>query len=256
MTVERGHDDWPFNSSFWRWYRYQAFMNPPRRCGSATEEYWRCALRNHTKKNLPGTLVRESGTMQCGWNFPKKPESVCIRFLGFDHCACTIPSEQPSAAQGPETFRSRYAIPVPAWMAMRSNFYVLRLPMETKRNSQTAIMLLVTDCAFQSAQVYQSMLMMLLMSLFLPANALGVPDLLISGPHLWASNSEVFEGCDALPISEYQNAIWSNLSNTESTLNNLNMHINTKISGISIIASRSGCRLQKSLSGRGLLYWW
>lgn len=40
---------------------------------------------------------------------------VCIRFLlGFDHCACTIPSEQPSAAQGPETFRSRYAIPVPA----------------------------------------------------------------------------------------------------------------------------------------------
>jgi hypothetical protein len=39
-------------------------------------------------------------------------------------------------------------------------------------------------------------------------------------------------------------------------LNNLNMHINTKISGISIIASRSGGRLQKSLSGRGLLYWW
>ena len=50
MTVERGHDDWPFNSSFWRWYRYQEFMNPPRRCGSATEEYWRCALRNHTKE--------------------------------------------------------------------------------------------------------------------------------------------------------------------------------------------------------------
>lgn len=34
---------------------------------------------------------------------------------------------------------------------------------------------------------------MLLMSLFLPANALGVPDLLTSGPHLGASNSEVLK---------------------------------------------------------------
>ena len=38
-----------------------------------------------------------------------------------------------------------------------------------------------------------SSMLMLLMSLFLPTNALGVPDLLTSGPHLGASNSEVLK---------------------------------------------------------------